>query len=81
VHAFTRGDGGAPHCQMGATTAAAATVRDWLDGVLSPPHPAPPPRTSEAIFGLIEKHHGPRTARPARRTLSAGGLAGRVLVP
>jgi hypothetical protein len=81
VRVFTRQGGGAPHCQMGATTAAAATVLDWLDGVLGPPHPPPPPLTSEAIFGLIERHHGPQAARQARHILSAGGMAGRVLVP
>ena len=74
VCAFTRADGGAPHCQMGATTAAAAAILDWLDGVSGAPAPAPPrpPLVSEAVFTLIEKHHGPQAARQARHLLAPG---------
>ena len=74
VRAFTRADGGAPHCQMGATAAAAATVPDWLDGIIATPVPAPPqpPLASEAVFALIEKHHEPQAARQARHILAPG---------
>lgn len=69
VQALARSGGGAPHCQMGATTAAAGAVMDWLDEEFgSTGHDGPPSglTMADSVIDLIRVHHGTHAANRAR---------------
>jgi hypothetical protein len=71
VYAFTRETGGAPHCQMGATPAAAAVAMDWLDTIFAAATERPPGlQVPGAAMELLRKHHGARVAERVRLATS-----------
>lgn len=73
VHAFSRKRGGAPHCQMGAITAAAGAAMDWLDIVFRGSSRAPSFIVSDTVIELLGKHHGTHAVERARRAMFHAG--------
>lgn len=62
IHLFTRGDGAAPHCQIGGLYLAQAAIFDWLDGIFGR-RPLPPPCDLPLSFNRplapwVRKYHG-----------------------
>jgi len=72
IRLFTREAGGASHCQMEATPAAAACVMDWLATLIGTRGMrAPILAASEADFELIKTHHGADAAEHCRLAMKA----------
>jgi pimeloyl-ACP methyl ester carboxylesterase len=72
IHVFSRRTGGAPHCQIGAVTAAAASTMDWLDAVFRGPVRPPSFVVPDTAIELLGKHHGTRALEHARQAINAG---------
>jgi pimeloyl-ACP methyl ester carboxylesterase len=72
IRVFSRRTGGAPHCQIGAVTAAAASTMDWLDTIFRAPDKSPSFVVPDAAIELLRKHHGARAVEYARQAVLAG---------
>jgi pimeloyl-ACP methyl ester carboxylesterase len=72
IHVFTRRTGGAPHCQIGAGTAAAASTMDWLESVFRGPVKPPSFVVPNEAIELLEIHHGTRAVEYARQVIRKG---------
>jgi pimeloyl-ACP methyl ester carboxylesterase len=72
IRFFSRKTGGAPHCQIGAITSAAASAMDWLDTVFRGPERPPSFVVPDALIELLGKHHGARVVERARQAILKG---------